>query len=398
VRILTAATRRTVDLVGVTGSGLMHLKTRLYETPSWQAALTGSMNPGDEAVANEETLHLLNDPRLVARYRVAYEAVLAQQAGIPNEWTASEPVNVLFTPASSGPRAGTEVLRWVAAENEQILLMVFSLRDVTAPGVSESLVELLIRKAREGVPVYVITDRKQSDGVDASGLRIASDDRTEDRLRAGGVHVYEAMNLSTPFTAMHHKVAILGRTRVRVISDAANWTAAGLGTRTRDSRNVESVLFIDSNGLDGGRTGRRYLAQWLRVLERYAAQTADEPSFEVVRDELLAGEGWPSQLVRVEARVETSFGESAWARGARRELGTWGTTSAGLPLYTDGGSYPSWTSGVVEIPVGVTTEWKLVAGRSGSDVRWEGGENRTARIMPEPLVDADEQVLRGRWR
>ncbi len=400
IRTLTDATRRSADLVGVTGSGLMHLKTRLFETPSWQSVLTGSMNPGDEAVANEETLHLVNEPRLVARYRTAYEAVLARRTSIPNEWTASAPVNVLFTPAASGPRAGTEVLRWVAAENEQILLMVFSLRDVAAPGASETLVELLIRKAREGVPVYVITDRKQSDGIDGSGLRIATDDRTEDRLRAGGVHVYEAMNLATPFTAMHHKVAILGRTHLRVITDAANWTAAGLGTRTRDSRNVESVLFIDSDALDGGRTGRRYLAQWLRVLSRYAAQSAPdgEPAFEVVRDGLVGLPGWPEQFVRVEAHVETSFGESVWARGALPELGSWGTTGSGLPLYTDGGSYPEWTSGVAELPVGLTTEWKLVAGRDARSVRWEGGGNRSALIMPEPLVDADEQVIAGRWR
>lgn len=400
VRTLTEATRRTADLVGVTGSGLMHLKTRLFETPAWQAVLSGSMNPGDEAVANEETLHLINDPRLVARYRAAYEAVLARRTSIPNEWTAGEPVNVLFTPAGSGPRAGTQVLQWLSEEREQILLMVFSLRDVTAPGVSESLVEILIRKARQGVPVYVITDRKQSDGVDADGTRISSNDRTEDRLRAGGVHVFEAMNLSTPFTAMHHKVAILGRSHLRVITDAANWSAAGLGSRTRDSANVESVLFVDSDALDGGRTGRRYLAQWLRVLERYAAQSAGdgEPSFEAVRDALVARAGWPSQLVRIEAHVETSYGESVWARGARPELGAWGTTGAGLPLFTDAGSYPRWTSGVAELPVGVTTDWKLVAGRDARGVRWEGGENRHARVMPEPLVDADEQVLEARWR
>lgn len=400
IRTLTDTTTATADLVGVTGSGLMHLKTRLFETPAWSAVLSGSMNPGDEAVANEETLHLIRDPRLVARYRAAYEAVLARETGIPNEWAASEPVNVLFTPASSGPRAGTQVLRWLEEEDEQILLMVFSLRDVTAPGVRESLVEILIRKAREGVPVYVITDRKQSDGVDANGVRITSNDRTEDRLRAGGVHVYEATNLATPFTAMHHKAAILGRSQLRIITDAANWSAAGLGTSARDSRNVESVLFVDSEALDGGRTGRRYLAQWLRVLERYAAQNAvdGEPPFEAVRDGLLAQPDWPTQRVRIEATVSTSWGENVWARGARPELGTWGETSPGLPLYTDAGTYPRWTSAYADLPVGLTSAWKLVAGRDARAVRWEGGPNRSARFMPEPLIDSDEQVIEVRWR
>jgi phosphatidylserine/phosphatidylglycerophosphate/cardiolipin synthase-like enzyme len=398
-RTLDATRRRTADLIGIVRSSLMHLKTRLYEAPGYAAVLTGSMNPGDEAVANEETLHLIREERIIERYRVAYQAVLESRT-IPNRFDAAEPVNVLFTPAASGtPRAATQLLRWIAEENEQILIMCFSLRDFSAAGVSESLVDLLIRKAREGVPVYVITDRKQSDGVDQNGNRLMADDRTEDRLRAGGVRVYEAINEATPFTAMHHKVGIFGRTRIRVVTDAANWTVAGLGNRTSDARNVESVLFLDTDALDGGRTGRRYLAQWMRVLSRYAHQSArdGEPSYETVRDRLLAQRGWPAQSVRAEAIVETSFGESVWVRGDRAELGAWGPS--GMALGTDGASYPRWTSvRAVSVPVGVPLAWKLVAGRTASSVRWERGANRDAWVAPTALADDDELTLRGRFR
>ncbi len=297
-RTLDDTTRKSADLIGIKASGLMHLKARIFEAPGYSAVLSGSCNPGDHAMANEETLHLIRDTRLIARYGAAFEAV-RDRKGLANSWDDSAAVNVMFTPASSGPRASTRLLKWIAEEKEQILLMVFSLRDVSAPGVSGSLVDLLAAKAAAGVPVIVITDRKQSDGVDAQGQPLYYNDRTEDRLRAAGVSVYEATNSTTPYTAMHHKVGILGRSRVRVITDAANWTKAGLGSASRRARNVESVLFIDSAALDKGLTGRRYIAQWLRVLQRYATQSSGdgEPGYTEVYAALAAQPGWATQPI-----------------------------------------------------------------------------------------------------
>ena len=395
-RELTASTRVSADLIGIEGGGLMHLKSRLFEAPGFSAALSGSLNPGDNAVMNEETLHLVRDPRIIAGYVAAYEAVRDREP-LANTWADGEAVNVLFTPAGSGPRAVTKIFDWIAGEDEQILLMVFSLRDVTAPGYDESLVELLGRKASEGVPVYVITDRKQSDGVDADGNPLYSNDRTEDRLRAAGVHVFEATNRATPFCAMHHKVAVLGRTNVRVITDAANWTYAGLGSSTRTARNVESVLFIDGDILDGGLTGRRYLAQWLRVLARYADQSAGdgEPSFAEVWQRLSGAADWPTERVRfVAEEAHTDWGESVWVRGDHAALGGWGE---GVPLTTDAGSYPTWTSQTVALPLGTRFEWKLVAGRSGN-IRWESGRNRVSHAGPRALLFEDSSTLRARWR
>lgn len=92
-----------------------------------RVVLSGSMNPNQSAGANDETLHQIRDPGLVARYTRAYEAVLAGQ-GLANSWDAAAAVNVLFTPAASGPRAGSKILSWLAAEQEQILLMTDLLR------------------------------------------------------------------------------------------------------------------------------------------------------------------------------------------------------------------------------------------------------------------------------
>ena len=397
-RDLSASQRITADLIGIDRSGLMHLKMRLFETPEQASVLTGSQNPGDNAMLNEETLHLINDPFVVDRYRVAYQSVLENQR-IPNVWDETASINALFTPAQSGPRAVERLFDWIAAEEEQILIMVFSLRDLRAPGHDRSLVELLADKVAAGVPVYVITDRKQSDGITASGERITRDDTTDDRLRAVGVHVYEAINHRTEYTAMHHKVVVLGRSHIRVVSDAANWTFSGLGSDTRTARNVESVLFIDSYELDQNLTGRRYIAQWLRVLERYASQTPDEPSYLGVFSELTAASNWPAESVTFVAEgAQTAWGETIHAVGSLPELGIWSVDETQAALTTDESLYPMWYSEVsVALPLGVPFEWKWVAASDGGETRWETGANRTSAALPQAMQPGPVE-LRGVWR
>jgi phosphatidylserine/phosphatidylglycerophosphate/cardiolipin synthase-like enzyme len=395
---LTAEQFATADLIGIDDGGLMHLKTRIFETPSGRRVLSGSLNPGDHAVMNEETLHLINDDALVSRYVAAYEAVLHGES-MSNQWDRNAAVNVLFTPARSN-RAVEKLFEWIEDEDEQILLMVFSLRDLRAPGHEESLIELLGEKVDAGVPVWVITDRKQSDGVDADGNQVWRDDSTEDRLRGVGVHVYEATNHRSPFTAMHHKVGVLGRTDIRVITDAANWTFSGLGSDTRSSRNVESQLFIDSARLDDNRTGRRYLAQWVRVLSRYAPQSADdgEPSFDDAWSSLV-GDGWPTQRVAFTAHeAYTDLGQNVYVRGSVDDLGQWDTR--GHQLTTDEASYPTWTSvDPVWLQVGRGFEWKFtVQFPDSGPVRWEDGDNRRGFAQPSVLLPDDGALHEGVWR
>ena len=387
---IAEASRPTADLVGISEYGLMHLKARLFEMPGWSALLTGSMNPNQAAGANEENLHLIRDPRLIAQYSAAYDAVYAKKP-LANEWQEGAALNVLFSPAGSGPRASTKLLEWVDGENEQILLMVFSFRDLVSPAYPKTLVQILTAKAAAGVPVYVITDRKQSDGIDIDGKKVATDDKTEDKLRQAGVHVYEAMNTAeslfgarNPYAAMHHKAAVLGRSRLRVITDAANWTLSALGNKTLTEKNVESMLFIDSAALDGNYTGRRYLAQWLRVLYRYAPQSAmldRELGAEEVATRLLAGGTWPNQGVSFVAdKAETQLGENIFVVGGADALGRWGQGGAGLPLR-------------------VRFEWKLVA-RNGGSARWEGGDNRVGFALPAICRrgDNDAGEQRGEFR
>ncbi len=394
---LDEETTLSADLVGIDDSGLMHLKARLFEATDWSALLTGSHNPQYSAMDNDETLHLVRDAELIERYLAAYEAILAGDE-LENDWDDSAAVNALFTPAASGVRAGTRILEWLEEEDEQILLMVFALRDLTAEDVDDSLVEILTDKVAEGVPVYVITDRKMSDGINADGSYWFSDDDTEDDLRDAGVTVFEVLNLSSDYTAMHTKTAVLGRSDIRVISDASNWSYSGLGSSSDLASNVESVLFIDSQALDDGRTGRRYLAQFFRILERYEDQdTGEELSAADVFETLAGAESWPTQQVHFTAHdAHTSWGEVISVRGDVAELGAWGP---GVELDTSADAYPTWsTPSPVELPLGLCFDYKFVAGSSGAeDVRWEAGEDRSDCAAPAPLIPQDELELSGSW-
>jgi hypothetical protein len=382
---LDDATRTTADMIGIAEDGLMHLKTRLFEMPGWSAVLSGSLNPNASAGVNEENLHLVREPSVVARYAEGYRAVLESRPQV-NRWDDAAAVNLLYSPAGSGDRISTHLLQWLDEEDERILLMVFSLRDITSPAYPRSLVDILKAKAAAGVPVYVITDRKQSDGVDVAGNREFTDDPTDDRLRAAGIQVFEAINDAKQwfpdpyaFAAVHHKTAILGRDRLRVVTDAGNWTAAALGSRKWPEKNVESVLFIDSSRLDDGWIGRRYLGQWVRVLTRYAGQgveRGENPDWPAVLGDLVAG-GWPTGGVSFSATVaSTSEGEGVFVAGDLDALGAWGTRGPGVALSTTAEAFPVWSAdAAVPLPLGQQFLWKLTI-RAGDSVRYEAGGDR----------------------
>jgi phosphatidylserine/phosphatidylglycerophosphate/cardiolipin synthase-like enzyme len=392
---LDADTFKTADLIGIKHSGLMHLKTRIFQIPIDTVVLSGSFNAGSHAPLNDENFHIIRDPDLVSRYTGCYEQLLHDKRPA-NVWDDQAAVNVLFTKPTEGLRPGEVFLRWLQEEDEQILMMAYSMRDITARGSDKSLVQILSEKHAAGVPVYVISDRKQSDGGDYSD--------TEDQLRAAGVPFYEVRNDVTVYTAMHHKAAVLGLTHIRVVSDSANWTKSGLGTDRRIARNQESMLFIDTQMLDEGRTGRRYMAEWLKVLSRYAHQSQEidgEGSFEFVREQLLAQAEWPRQSVAFRAfNAQTGDGEKVHVVGDHSDLDEWGDRGSGVVLETTTEDYPEWwTAEPVFLPLAAPFEWKLSTfDADGELLRYEADPRRISVAYPPGLLEDDGLELKGTWR
>ena len=372
--------RRGADVLGISVEGLMHLKLRLFKTPQFRRALTGSGNPGDNISINDDSLLLINDPEITTIYRNAWQAIYLGRE-LRNWWEFGAPVNVMFSSAQ-GMSAGGRILNWLEEEDEQILLKVFSLRDFGTWGTSETLISILARKVEEGVPVYVLTDIKQSGGPDGN-------EPTVRRLREAGVRVYEVLNSSNEFAAMHHKAAVLGRTRLRVIAGSANWSRSALGFQYGAPRNVEDVIFIDSHAFDDGYIGRRYLSSWLDLLERYAHQSVElngeAPSHEVY--ELLSTQsGWPTQPVSFSATAEIDTDERLFVEGDHYALGSWGEDHPGLRLTTSQSHYPRWWSmEPAGIPVGASVNWRLkAASPDGTGGRLEPCDPRTGLAMPAP--------------
>lgn len=399
---LTDEQRRSANVVGIEIEGYMHLKTRLFEQPGQAALLTGSANPGENVAYSDDSLHVMREKSIVDAFSDCYNAILYGDR-VANRWNEDSPVNALFSGNATGLSAGTQILRWIEQEDEQILLSVFSLRDFTARERSDSLVELIGKKVEQGVPVYVITDRKQSDGVDENGKRVNKDDPTEDRLRAVGAVVYETLNSASPYTAMHHKAAVLGRTNIRVISGSANWSFSGLGSNKAPAKNLESVLFLDTQALDGGFTGVRYLGAWVKILGTYAHQSEKidgEPGFDEVFGRFVGMDNWPKQNVSFLINNANTNDWSVFVRGNIPELGTWMSLHNGLQLVTTEDKYPTWWSdNDISVLLGQSLEWRLWAGTAdGESGIWETTKNRKNFAIPGPFDTAGKAVLQADWK
>lgn len=381
---LTDGQKRELDLIGIQGSGLMHLKTRLFTRPDpttgepIEKMITGSMNPGDEADFNNETFHLITDPQLISRYKAKYDAVL-NDTDLPNVWNDDAAVNVLFTPAKVGPQAADKILELVDKEQEAIFMTVFSLRDVKSKTHRDGLVAKLKAAVARGVEVVIVTDKKQSDGVDASGNRIAFDDGMDDLLKAAGIPVYECINTGGPFNAMHQKSAIFGLTAPKVVTDCGNWTAAALGTDKKPARNEESLLFIDSMKLDGGATSRRFMSNFLHLLRTYEGQQdASTPGANALLERFMALPAWPKVKVDFDVVAKTHWGQEVYITGDHEALGTWTKSGPGIKLNTTGGTYPVWSTDTsIELPFGMALHYKVVKRDVASGaLEWEAGENQ----------------------
>jgi len=386
---LDDAHRISADLVGIHATGLMHLKTRLY---TWKDAsgqptsrlVTGSLNPGNLSMHNDETLHYIAIPEIIARYQAKYDAVL-RNVKITNTWTDGAAAQVLFSP-DSGPQAIDKLAALIDQEQESILVATFSLRNMSPTTGGKGILHRLVAAHQRGVAVVVVTDRKQSDGIDGEGNPLYANDASEEILRSAGIPVYEVMNKYSPYNAMHHKYAIFGVTRPIVVTDAGNWSKASLGSGTIRPINHESVLFLDSMKLDGGVTGKRYLGNFLEVIQKYGTQGTDghtptggpEPSSIVARLHALAG--WPKVDVTFQARVVTTYGETVFVTGDHAALGDWTRATPGYALGTGPSTYPVWSAAPLALPLGTRLAYKLI--KRGGTVLWEAGDDRGLIVDP----------------
>jgi hypothetical protein len=284
---LSEEERRSVVLLGIRTAGLMHMKLRYFSwlptpttaTPT-RVVVSGSFNPEDGALDNEDTLLLVHDEETIGKYMRAYMAVRDGQS-TQNAYDPSLAVNLLFSqahPQATDRGGGTPVretlLDLVRTESELVLLSVYALRDVADE--NGTLVGELCAATRRGVAVAVLVDKGQADG--ESGFAEGDESLTALRLwKSCGIPVYKCENYAGKFNAMHHKNAVFGLRKRRIVwTDTANWSEASMGNGTSHAtpHNAETTMIIDSYKLDGGKTGLRFLSNALQLIRKYAYQQA----------------------------------------------------------------------------------------------------------------------------
>jgi len=202
-----------------------------------------------------------------------------------NEWKNDAAINVLFSPSEQGFDIAEKILDWIDEEQEFIFISVFSLNLFSGKRSGRDLLTTLKRAKDRGVMIWIVTDRKQSDG--PSGFGRPFDDLLRKELGGSTNFVmYEVINDVGRWNAMHFKDAIFGVSRVKIVTDTANWSSAAMGscfsaTKTgikpkeycSKESSTESTLFIDGKFMPGGnKFGFRMLKNHLGLLDKYYRQ------------------------------------------------------------------------------------------------------------------------------
>ncbi len=318
---MTEEELESAELVGVTTDGIMHLKTRIFRAPDYTELYTGSFNPelgegtGVDCPNNDTLISFMNpDDWLLEKYDDKIDATL-RDASVVNEWFDGEEFNVIFSP-DEGLQAIDKILEFMEAEQELILIDVFTLRNVMSYALNTTLLETLSRAKGRGVKIVVVTDANMNDA------RFTSD------LRALQIPVFTCNNTVGMFHAMHNKNSVIGLGRPVVSTGSCNWSGSAMGSKYKAKAvNVEDTMFI-SERRD---LAHAYMSDILGVLRDYEGQQDPEatPSYGEVVADLSSIGGWSP--VDVEFVVDAggdAVGVRVLAGGGRTVDLTRGATGA----------------------------------------------------------------------
>lgn len=304
-----------------------------------ELVLMGSANWNDSAMHdNNEVVIALRSPTIASVVDAELDEILSGTK-LPRSGDVSSPLQLYFAPEDDVDHVLEQA---IDEADERIVVAMFSLR-------LGWLATALTRAHARGVNVSVITDLKQS-----------STTTTDEILKDAGIEVIEALNDTTPYTAMHHKFMVVDGAHTFVGS--YNWTY------TATVWSYEDLAVIR----DHGEVAAAFEGEFGRLWQRYAPERPNP-----------VGTTLPA---RVSALCDdTSWGDTLHLVGNLVSLGAW-NPHEGIALSGDG--WPIWT-GTADIRVGAAFEYKLVIVRSDGAVRWESGPNRRA-VMP---TDTEEPGL-----
>ena len=287
------------------GGGIMHTKMRIFEWQSQgkpQAVLfTGSLNPDDSSLYNDETLLKITNADIIDQYSAIYEAIRAMGGKDDDgslsyqnqDYDPTAPYNVLFSKGDvdGGPTMGDTLVSMIAAETEMVLISVYTITDSVA-----GLTDGLKQAVANGAFVAVLTDIDQvigspdgfssGDGYFMKELNYMQlGDAFSDPSSASKpafLPMYPCKNANGTYSAFHHKNCVLGVTNMRVVTDTCNWTKAGT-TSTKTSTvsknaesgvaNCETTLILNSTVMDENATALSFVDTIMQLFQKYYVYT-----------------------------------------------------------------------------------------------------------------------------
>ncbi|MGE0712646.1 MAG: phospholipase D-like domain-containing protein [Planctomycetota bacterium] len=308
--------------------------------------MTGSFNWNETAqLVNDENMIDFADAGLAAAYEQEFAELWgdapADQPGVGQGALGT----VHFSPED---HPGNAIVATIRAAQRRVLVAMFTFTD---RNVSRALADA----AKRGVEVVLLVEKKQADNTPA-----------DEAVATGGGRVIVGANVSSPFSAMHQKFAVIDDETV--ITGACNWTY------TAFNQSNEDVLILRDPAL-----ARRYTDGFAALVERYDAANYRPADFAVARAEASL-----HFLVRCSY---TGLGDRVVVVGDHPALGAW-DLQAGVELRTSDGVWPSW-SGRVALPAGTTVHYKAVVLRADGSVSWETGADREVTL---DAAGTDEMV------
>ena len=321
-----------IEVVRTKPSGkrsLMHFKVCVIDQ---ETVMTGSYNwNATAALANDENMLVVRDRDLAGTYRQEVLEVLGDgeskfQGGKVNEF-----FELHFAPDE---RLDSVLKKQIDQAQDSIEIAMFGLTE-------RKVQDALIKAMERGVEVSIVTEQK-----------MANKTPLDEKVEQAGAHVVRAANRVGPYSAMHHKYAVVDGKRL--ITGACNWTKNG--TRYSD----EDILVVESEAL-----ALQYHDNFQDLQHVYGG--IDSPSEREAAPVMFTAE-----------HDATGWGDRVMVVGNDPALGGW-DPHRGVELKTSDDLFPAW-AGHLRLPAGADVEYKFVTIKADGSVEWEPGPNRSLRV------------------
>ncbi len=321
-----------IELIRTKPSGkraLMHFKATVIDR---ETVMTGSYNwNATAALANDENMLVVRDKDLAAAYR---QEILEIIGDGPSEFQGGKINDFFSLHFAPDERLDSVLASQIRKAKESIDIAMFGLTD-------RKVQKELIKAIERGVQVNIVTEQK-----------MANKTALDEKVEQAGAHVIRAANRTGPFSAMHHKYAVVDGKRL--ITGACNWTKNG--TRYSD----EDILIVESEAL-----ALQYQDNFEDLQHVYGG--IDSPSDREAAPVMFHAE-----------HDGTGWGDRVFVVGNDPALGNWNPHN-GVELKTSDDLFPAW-AGHLRLPAGSDVEYKFVTIKADGSVEWEPGPNRSMHV------------------